>query len=553
MDDPRQSVEFERVALGRRRRRIDPAVIGVVLVAVGLTVAVVKPWGGDPSGPPSDVALATRSSDPVASGPPSGNDRPIPAVVLAAAPTLEWDDVASVIRSHAEWGIRAILRSPSRSTIGAGAGYEERWAAVRERPDGSSRAILQVGDRSLVGLGVSHPTGQTPLDVRIWRRSSTGTLYWLDARPIARLPAQGGLIFVPSPSDPGLPAWAPGEYRIDLLLGDGVIRSVEIAIPDRYENVSPSSIDPQAVSEIVATSQADPSRVAVGPFATIDHIAYPLDGVGGPPLDEPGAWLDTEPGSGRVPADRVAVATLPRATGLGVRLPDGSRVRAASFQRLSPGPLRSPPAPVGGEIIDRPGEDPWVVFAARRGDAWAPGVYRIDVTWSDQDGLHDGSWHVELRPGPYTGPPQLLAMTRAWARHAGRSGIVVGRAEPLEGGPRSSAIRLLRTADQGTTGDQDGSVVLCGGTIVDGTPEAFGLVYPADDALRVRRVRMDGPEPSGWELPTVQATDVVLGLTLVAPTDGASFRPGIYRVAVEDRAGERTITLCVGGAGAGGE
>ena len=48
------------------------------------------------------------------------------------------------------------------------------------------------------------------------------------------------------------------------------------------------------------------------------------------------------------------------------------------------------------------------------------------------------------------------------------------------------------------------------------------------------------------DLATVQATDVVPGLTLIAPADGASFVPGIYRIGVQDRRGERTYTLCVG-------
>ena len=130
---------------------------------------------------------------------------------------------------------------------------------------------------------------------------------------------------------------------------------------------------------------------------------------------------------------------------------------------------------------------------------------------------------------------------------------MVGRAEPLEGGPRSSAIRLLRTADRGASGDQDGSATLCGGMIVDGSPEAFGVAYPPADPLRVTRVRRDGPEPPAWEPPTLLASDVVPGLSLIVPTDGASFRPGIYRVGLADAAGSHTLTLCVGGASAMGE
>ena len=88
---------------------------------------------------------------------------------------------------------------------------------------------------------------------------------------------------------------------------------------------------------------------------------------------------------------------------------------------------------------------------------------------------------------------------------------------------------------------------------MEGTPEAFGLAYPVGEPLSVTRVRMDGPEPPAWQLPTLLAADVVPGLSLIAPTDGASFRPGVYRIGLEGAAGSRTLTLCVGGASAVGE
>ena len=51
-------------------------------------------------------------------------------------------------------------------------------------------AVLQLGDRSLIAIGVTYPEGHAPLDVRVWRRSSTGALYWVDARPVSNVPAQ---------------------------------------------------------------------------------------------------------------------------------------------------------------------------------------------------------------------------------------------------------------------------------------------------------------------------------------------------------------------------
>lgn len=510
-------------------------------------MAIVKPWGGDPTAPAQVAGVPSPAASTDPSGHPVASDPPIPAAAIAARPALAWSDLETVVGQHDAWGIQAILRAPGRTTI------TERWSPVRERPDDDPLAVLQPGDRSVVALGVTYPVGHAPLDVRVWRRSSTGTLYWMDARAIARDPAQGGLVFVPPPSDPGAPAWGAGEYRLDLLLGSGDIQRIDVAIPDRYENVRPSSFDPAQVTELVTTSAADPATVQPGLFATIDHVALAIEGGSGPALGEAAAWLDTEPGSGRIPTDRVAVATLPRATGLGVRLADGSRVRSASIERLAPGPFRTAPAPIGGGIIDRRGADPWVLFAARRGDAWAPGVYRIDVTWSDASGLHESAWHVELRPGPTTGPPPLLSLARGWARHAGTAGLVVGRAEPLEGGPRSSAIRRLDLVDA----DQVSATPLpadvwCHGTVVDGAPAAFGLAYPVDDPWTVTQVWwVDATLRGMGDLTTVGASEVVPGLTLIAPADGASFVPGMYRIGVQDRSGERTYTVCVGLGGAG--
>ena len=398
--DPRQPIEFKPVELGRRRRRFDPTLIGVIVVALGLAVAIVKPW---------DVALTTDGLTELPPGPtasggppprPIATDHPAPRV---AQEPLAWGDIASIVQQRSTWGVRAILRTPGRTSAATGTSFEERWAPVRSTGIGGSRVIVLAADQAIVALGITFPDGSAPLDVRIWRRSTGRSLYWLDVHPVGRTPAQGGLIYAPPTTDPGSPVWGAGEYRIDALTSGGTIERFDLGIPDRYENVRPSSVEPPVVTELVPSSQVDPMSVPVGSFATIDRIGVPLESVGGAALDEAAAWLDTEAGSGRASADHVAVAYLPRATGLGVRLPDGATVRAAAITRLVPGPLINGPTPIGGGIIDRRDDVPWVVFAARRGEAWAPGIYRIDVTWSDESGLQAAAWHIELRPGPGVG------------------------------------------------------------------------------------------------------------------------------------------------------
>ena len=114
-----------------------------------------------------------------------------------------------------------------------------------------------------------------------------------------------------------------------------------------------------------------------------------------------------------------------------------------------PGRCRNAPTPVGGGVIDRRDADPWVLFAARRGDAWAPGVYRIDVTWSDAAGLHDavvahraaaGAVHRARRrswpwPGRGPGMPGTAGPRRRSRRAARRRAPQFGHPAP---GPRGS-------------------------------------------------------------------------------------------------------------------
>jgi hypothetical protein len=411
--DPRQPIEFEPVALARRRR-VDPLVLGVIAVALGIAAAVLKPWDlATPAADPARLGAApslgpTRTDGPARSA-PSGSTKPATPAPVMEIP-LTWDEIATIGQPHDAWGVRVIVRASSQASGGTLLSLDERWSPISSTGVSAPRVVVQPGDREIVGLGLTFPEGRTPLDVRFWRRSSTGALYWLDSRPVARDLARGGAVFVPPTTDPGSPTWGAGEYRIDALIADGTIERFELDIPDRYDNVRPSSIDPPAPSELVASSLVDPSSIPVGPFATIDRVGWSLASTGGVPLDEAGAWLDTAAGSGRAPTDRVAVAHLPRATGLGVRLPDGSLVRAASLTRLAPEPFASGPTRIGGGIIDRRNEDPWVVFPARGGGAFAAGTYRIDVTWSDGSRLRQSAWHVELVPGPVPTVPPLLGM-----------------------------------------------------------------------------------------------------------------------------------------------
>ena len=396
--DPRQSIRFEPVALGRRRRRLDPVAIGVLAVAVGLGLAVVKPWAPEtPDG--TAVAPVVRPSASAASSDASGTG----GITLSTdvAP-LRWGDIASIVLPRDGWGVRTIVQRQSRTTAGVRSPFEERWFPVAAPGSPEARVVLPQPDLAIVALGVTFPTGRAPVDVRVWRRTSSGTLRWLAAQPLGRAVDQGGLVFAPPSGDPGPLAWGPGEYRIEALLASGAIERLEVDIPDRYEQVRPPSLEPPSATELVAASAAAPASLPVGAFATIDQVGVPLTSASGPALDEAAAWLAATSASGPASGHRVAVAYLPRATGLGVRLPDGAAVRAASMTRLAPDALLAGPVHAG--ILHGGIGAPWVVFVAGWGAAWDPGVYRIDVTWAVGAVVHRAAWHVELRPGPLGGP-----------------------------------------------------------------------------------------------------------------------------------------------------
>ena len=113
---------------------------------------------------------------------------------------------------------------------------------------------------------------------------------------------------------------------------------------------------------------------------------------------------------------------------------------------------------------------------------------------------------------------------------------------------RSKAVRAAPPSACSRIPATDTASVGCDGTVVDGSPEAFGLAYPVDAPLEVVRVGVDAPGGTTRDVSTLSARGAVPGLALVAPTDGATFLPGIYRLTIRDGAGSRVITACVGGA-----
>jgi len=544
------SVEFEPVRLGRRRRRLDPVAIGAVTVAIALGAAVLKPW--DATGSTSG-SLGEASSAPVASGGLTGPHATATAAMpggneASAASALTWAQVESVLHRHEAWGVRAIVIEPS-----AGGGpsanrrFAERWLAVSPGDGDAVRAAqLDPSDRSVIALGVTFPPEQTPLDVRIWRLGAGG-LEWVDTEALDSVPSGGAFLYFRPGGDAGQPrSLSAGTYRIDVLVG-GSIRRVEVTIPDRFANVPGAAERPSLRDN---GPLGDPAEAAlpdlpIGLFATVAGTALPLPADEGPPLDEAAAWLNVDPGTRREPRSFVAAAFLSRATGLGVMLPPGSVVQSAALERLAPGPLPGVPA-----RVEVPGQSTaltaHVLFGAPDGRAWTPGVYRISVVWADADGLHDKSWHAELRPSPVREQPRLLAAARAWARYAGATGVILGTAEPLEGGPASSVIRLLRLRPDVDPAYPAETGIGCGATAIEGSPGILGFAYPADHYASTARATLLFPFPRGEDRVVMSAAFGVPGLILVAPARNPVLATAAYRFTIGDPGSARTYSLCLG-------
>jgi hypothetical protein len=243
-------------------------------------------------------------------------------------------------------------------------------------------------------LGITTPRADVPRDARIWQVHGNDQLEWIDAARIASEPTTGSLLFVrPGAGGAPLTQWPAGRYRVDVLTRDG-IHSLSVLVPDIEGVVPPLDTWTPEQPAAIAADASDPSGVRVGLFATVDGVGVSLPARQTRPLDDDAAWLDLSGGAN----DVVATAYLPGASGLGVMLTSHAAVSSAMIRRLAPEGRFIGPEATGG-ISGSQGRTPYVLFAPPDDAVWTPGVYAISVAWSDGAGAHEGTWHVELRPG----------------------------------------------------------------------------------------------------------------------------------------------------------
>ena len=398
------SVDFDPVRVRPNRRRIDPVVVGTIVVVIGLVAAVVKPWEDGARRLVHDRRPRRSSRSPTAapSSLPVGLAQTARADARSPSPT--WADLAPALSDHPAWGVAAVvLGSPTDVEAPSPNAYVELWSRSVLDDAGVENAYVARDQESIVALGVTVPRGEVPQDVRIWRVHDDGGLEWIDADPVVGRGVDGTVLLV-QPGDDGaaFASWAGGHYRIDVLVAGGIHR-IALQIPGRFGNVPPPDSWPAAPADLVRRQGRRSDGDAPG--AVRDGGRRERR-----PVRDAGHARSTRTPSGVrhwAPSEShgqaVAAVHLPRATGLGVMFTENAVGPLGVDQAAGAGCADRYGAGDRRHLVDpRPDAVPRV-HARRRRCLVAPASMRSAPAWTDLMGDHSATWPVELRPGVHAG------------------------------------------------------------------------------------------------------------------------------------------------------
>jgi hypothetical protein len=507
--DPRTSVDFEPVAIQPpRRRRLDPARIGIVVVVIGLVAAIVKPWDDRAAGALSTaVPGIVATPAPIATAPPLDPRDPAAAVAVLAA-----------LEPHDGWGLRLVTRAGSRLV--------EAWQPALPTGGAETSPPLTTDAADIVAIGITAPLDSTPLDVRGWARGHDGAWNWLDLGTFAsERPAADLLLPPPTVDGMTLAAWPPGRYRFDLLNGQSVDR-VDLTIQPGVAEPDPPTSRWASVSTGSPTSWL--GNVPSGAYVVVDGVVRPLVGGGGIAIGDGEAWLGQ---------DGVASDWQPAATSMGVLLGPGDRNASGVIRRIAPD--TSFAGPVGRRAIryDPSNEPvPWIQFDAPAGDRFEPGVYAMDIRWTDANGAQARTWTVVLRPGPVPRSTTMLDAARRYAGGAGTDSLILSGAGRRQSDPLAAPVRVLAIRPS----------IGCGDALIDETPAVLGLGHGFDVHPSNIAATLVTPDGDDVDVPLRIATSILPGLTLIAPARGVTFPAGIYRFTLDDDPRTSGFTVCLG-------
>ena len=527
------SAAFEPEPLGPRRRRVDPVLVGVVVVVIALAVAVIKPWAGP------DTDVASTSARPSAS-----TGLPSPAASASGAP-ITWSNASAASRPHATWGVRAIVPASKMEDPG----FAERWAEATRVPSGpygpgdpdvgnATRwaAVPPTAGADVLALGLTFPPDELPLDVRVLGATEAGWT-WLDTNPLDPSPAVGAVLFAPPRIDGiALATWPLGAYRFQILLADS-IRQMDIALADRSGVVSdPGEVDPLVpdpvvvdplVAELANPFVADLGPMGLGgPFTVERGLAIPWPASIGPATDTTAVWRSAY-GIDDAGLDRLPAIYAPTANGLGYVFPTGATAAEADLLRILPaGPLAGL-RQAAGLRTDGDRNAPYAIFRAPDGRPWPAGIYRISLRWTDEAGPHQAAVHLDLHPGPLRAPPTILGSLPGLAWAAGRDVAI---------GARAAGAQPLDLACPGA--DE--------AAIVTDPPVAIGVGHGPGGAPTAVTAALLVDDLPPVEQPLLMAREPVPGLTVLAPATGSAFASGRYRLTLGVGESATTMDICPG-------
>lgn len=396
-----QRPEFEEIPVFRLGRPADTQRLhaATILVLATLGLLIVKPWGGTPG--PTIVAASPR---PVASGAapsirPAETVRPDgariydPALFGRYAVTPRWEiwPTAYVYK----FGLSGPLAIDSTATGPAGSGPPDGPPA--SPPPGAAQ-LIDVGSADLLMvLGLNTPSESRILDARLWQFPSAGPPV---RRALRELPPPWPVntfhvygLLSPNDADPYVVAsWAPGVYRLDLLVDPGAeIRRIGLLVREAVVGQAPPArTTPEPA--LVATSAPDDATLALGESQLV------LGNAGG-------TWLAMDlPPSQRCGLIELWLAEIDRPDGpcssmgtsdvnlAGVDLGPDRSVERLAIERVDP-------VAASIDVVDRTGPAEAAsggrVVQTADGRLLAEGTYRLVATLADGSEM---GWYFRVLP-----------------------------------------------------------------------------------------------------------------------------------------------------------
>jgi hypothetical protein len=343
----------------------------VGIVAVGLLVALLKPWG---DGRPTETRPFTTPPPPAAPASTLFLRPYVPELFGATPPDPAWELWAA----GGVTGIRFVgppdgFVAPPPSTGGPAA------TAIIGGP------VIELGSsEDLAAIGINRPAGVDLGAVRLWRFSDGGSPVRIDLAELeSPWPVDHFSVFGRRSGNapPGaVPGWEPGLYRLDLLI-DPVdrIRTLLLVVRPGIDQL----LDPPVARGVPEPDLRLLKRLPDA--ATIWSYGTLLTGWSRPVA--PADCRVAEIWRARDIDDPCHPISVGRSTIVGVNLPRGRMVTSIAIRQVDP-----LPGPIEGKVSTSVDGRAGLALIHVPPPGLPDGIYRLDVATSDGATLH---WYLE--------------------------------------------------------------------------------------------------------------------------------------------------------------